>query len=1166
MLFALQPDAQGTFDLAKNHKMDALSVAYLRVLLRSRPDDNAIRYTLARELSAIGEHVEARGLIVPLTMNKGKAALEAHLLLLEIDRARMKRLAPADPQRSEVAARIATHIDAMLDQPLSNAALATLAQASRELSRPDLAARALERLARTDPTKRPQWLAQAASEWLSGGAPLKAALAYQSIATTGNLSLADKRQYTLLALNAFTAANNGKAALRFADWAARNLGADLAVMEQLVAVAQAANQPAHAQRFGRQRLALTPDSPQALERQLDLELAVSALPKALSLATRLVALAPTVERRTRLAHIAEWNARQEAALTQWAALARLDSTGPAMARALALALARDQNDLWLELVGLASSKRALTSTEHTALLAIAQRQPDAPHLIGALEAGLARDPAPLDLWIALSDAQAGAGDLTAALATLQRMPPALAGPVETARLQALVLARAGHPDQALERLRAVRTQAAQSDTSYWMLLGDLAWPSANRDDASRAYRMAWANAGVSARAADRLIEAASAEENYTDAIAVARAAHRRFDDPRWLLMAMDLASRAQRWDELRELLATAHRTPGQLAHAEMYWIQSANLARHDGRQADARAAHERALLLNRDSVSARVALLWFEIDNGDRSRLGSLLREWRDAAQGDAAYWAPFAAGMLRLQRAGEALPWFERQLRIRPDDIAWTLQYAEALAQAGRTDDAVRERRAAYLRLRAQFDGRAPSGNALSQTLLLPYARLVREFDGEAAAQAFLARLIERGDAPGPARELLVASLLAEQNFGAARSWLQRSRTEQFTLPAWQHLAVAQADNHLPDIAAIVASSAAQLSALDHIAALRKLGRNAQALAVAESASLAPDNAGNALLRDTTAQLRKQQSKGGGLVAEQRQLGGMAIRRFDVHASAPLAAGRASVRLVHTTVGDSAAAQLPAAGKEDDLSAAAQLPFGTGEASITLGANRRHDDSMPYARAEWTHPLAPGLQLRLDGAINAVSEESALLRVIGSKDRLGGALTADLGNSRYARLDLASQRYATRRGERLGSGYRIEGEMGALLFRQGPSLQARVSGSWEQNRLAARLPAALGGVTLPDSASVADAIPARFGWAGAGATLAFGDQSAMPRRMYGSIDALVGKQWPDRSAAHSVRAMLGVPLATGGVLRTEAFHSNVQGGVGAAGNRGIRLSYEHTF
>jgi hypothetical protein len=177
-------------------------------------------------------------------------------------------------------------------------------------------------------------------------------------------------------------------------------------------------------------------------------------------------------------------------------------------------------------------------------------------------------------------------------------------------------------------------------------------------------------------------------------VIVAREAYRRFDEARWLILAMDSAARGERWSDMRELLLSATSKQTQFDQLEMYWFLSAHLANHDGKKSAARAAYHRALALNPAAVSTRVALLWFEVDSGERAPLSKLLQEWRTDAIANAAYWGPFATGMLRLQSADEALPWFQRQMQFRPNELAWSLAYADALTQAGRLDQAWRVRR----------------------------------------------------------------------------------------------------------------------------------------------------------------------------------------------------------------------------------------------------------------------------------------------------------------------------------------------------------------------------------------------------------------------------------------------------------------------------------------
>lgn len=1163
-LYFLFPDSHRTLDLAARHQRDALSIAYLRVLLRTDPDNYRIRYSLANELAETGQWEEARRLVAPLAYGTAPSVPEARLALLHIDRAMMRQSLASDPRRTGIRAGIAEHIEKLLSLPVAPKALETLAEASQEIDRPDLAARALQRLADLNPAGRRHWLELTARNWLAHGQPLKAAIVYRTIAMSDGQTMAARRNYVMLALDNFVASNNGAAALAFADEMLGQFGTDPVFLDRALVIAQTQNDVHRAQRFGRPLLMLSPEAVPALERQLDIELSASALPEAMVLATRLVALAPDVQHRTRLAQIADWNSSQEVAMKQWAILALGNPSGAAMERALQIAHARDEDKLWLELIGKATHDRDLTADEQATLLAIAQRASSSRDVVDFLSAYCARRTAPVELWIALSEAQVLTGDLDAGIATLRRMPPSLIGPVEAARREAILLERAGRPGDGLARLRTVRAQAGPGDERYLVLLGNLAWQADSRAEAVHAYQAAWKGNTDQVHVAERLIEADNAHGEYEDAIAVAREAYRRFDEPRWLLLAMDSASRAQRWNDLRALLASAKDKPGQFEQLEMYWLLAGRLAQHDGKTAAARTAYHRALALNPASVSDRVNLLWFEIDDGDPVQLSGLIQKWESEASTDPAYWAPYAAGLKRLHRSKESLPWFERQLRAKPDEPAWTLEYAEALSQAGRGDDAVALRRAAYEQLRPQFQKAQQLGTPLAPPLMLSYAGLVREFEGDAAAQGLLIDIIQQGNSSGPMRELLVDSLLAQKKYDSARSWLRRTRFDQGALPARQYLALAQVDNDRAQIAAILDSPSSHLSAVERVSGLQQLGRNTEALQLAEAAARDSETADNPWLAEMTTQLRWKQSKRGGIVAEKRQIGNLDLRMLELNAGMPVGDARATVKAARMTLGGSSAAFLRDR-SEEDLSAAAEWQLADGDAGITVGTNHRRQDSLFYGRAEWTGQLGPAARLRLGGSANMLSEESGLMRAIGKKSKLDSSVTIDLGDSRYAQLGIAGQRYATRDGERLGSGYRLEGGVGTSFRRKDLIWQVRLSASWEHNRLADSLPASLRGV-VPPSTLVSEIVPQKFAWAGVGSTLFFGDQDSVPGHWHGLVDGILGEQWPDRRLGYSVRAMLAVPLAARNELRFEAFHSNVRSNVTAASNNGIRFSYQHQF
>lgn len=1164
-LFVLFPDPHRSFDVATRAQRDALSIAYLRVLLRTNPDDRQIRYSLANELAEIGKWEEARGLVTSLTRVPGAVGLEARLALLRIDRATMRQRLFSDPKRASISKDIAEQIANALTQPAGQDALETLADASREINRPDLAARALQRLADSNTPARQHWLELTARNWLSNGTPSKAAMAYRTITMLSGHSADARRNYALLTLDNFVAANDGGAALAFADEMLDRLGTDPVFLERALVIAQAQNDAHRALRFGRRLLMLSPDSVSALERQLGIELAAQALPEAFDLASRLVVLAPDVEHRTRLAQIAEWNSKQEAAMKQWAILARIDPSSAAMERALQIAYARAEYDLWLELLGKATQHRALTADEIASLLAISQ-QPSMPHeMADFLATYCARHDAPLELWLAWSEASARSGDLNAGIATLRRIPTSLLSQVEEARREAILLGQASRIEDALARLRAVRVLAGPEETRYWVMLGNLAWQAGSRVEAVHAYSVAWKGGTDQVHVAERLIEADNDSGEYGAGVAVAHEAYRRFDEPRWLLLGMDSASRGQLWEELRKLQASANARPGQFEQLEMYWLLKAHVAQHDGRTAAAREAFHRALALNPASVPSRVTLLWFEIDGGDPLQLSRLLQEWEGEAPDNAAYWGPYAAGLMRLHRAGEALPWFERQVGAKPDEPAWALEYAEALTLSGRTDEALRLRRAAYDQLRLRMQGAQHVVAPLPRPITMSYAALVREFEGDEAAQALLIDMIRQGQDSGTTRELLVDTLLAQKKTDEARAWLRRTSNDQTVLPARQYLALAQADNDRSEIEAILASPSSHLSELERVSALRQLGRNTEALRAAEAAARNPETADNPWLAEMTTDLRWKQSKRGGVVAEKRQIGNLDLRMLGLEAGAPVGDARATIKYARTNLGGTSGLLLRDR-SEDELAATAELPLASGDARVTLGANRRHNDSISYGRVEWTAQFSPRVRMRFDGAANILSEESGLMRALGKKSKLGSTLTIDLGDSRYALLDIAGQRYATRGGERLGSGYRIEGGVGTTFRRKDLTWQLRLSASWEHNRLADALPDSLRGVSVPATTLVSDIVPAKFGWAGVGSTVYFGDQDNVPGHWHGLVDGILGEQWPDRRLGYSVRALLAMPLAARDELRIEALHSNVRSNVGAATNRGIRLSYQHQF
>lgn len=774
---------------------------------------------------------------------------------------------------------------------------------------------------------------------------------------------------------------------------------------------------------------------------------------------------------------------------------------------------------------------------------------------------------PAALSVALVGLLIGTLPNAAAAATSQKTKPGLTSPVESARRQAEILALARKHDEALEVLRSARVDATPADIAYWQLYGDLAWDRESKPEAMLAYRTAWDAGSSNALAMERLIQHYNANGQPQLAIAVGKEGYQRVGDMRWLLLAMDAASRASLWDELRGLSRQAQTDEVKFKDSEMYWLLDAHIANHDGHKPRARTAYANALALNSASVPTRVQILWFEINGGDKQQLGDRLLQWQTDASTDPAYWAAYAVALVQLKRVDESLVWFEKLVREKPDDYLWQLSYVSILSPAGRPDDEQRLRRGILQRMKRKPVVVDTMPKAEGKVLLLAYASMVRDFDSAAAGDQALQDTLAHGYADADVYELLVASSLSLKNFDSAHQWLLRAQADHQKLPAYQLLAVALAQNDRQSIEQVLSQRENDLSTPDRVTALRRLGQNLLALSLTEKGLLEAENNSTELLRQHQQQLRTQLARRIEARYEARNLSNLKIERSEAAASFPLSQGRATLRIAHNALrSDNDALVVSGIPSENDISLLTEISFGDDPMRLSIGSNQRADKSLTYGRFEWTHAITARLNARLDVVLHGLTEETSALRVIGSKDKVSVGLGGNLTDLTYARVELAKQHFNTRNGDALGRGYRAEGEIGAKIFKSIPTWQVRISGSSEKNQLADRLPANLIGLVLSPSQTIESVLSARFSTLGVGTTVRFGESEGREQRAYGLIDGWVGRQWPANDIAYSLRAALSLPVSRAGQFRVEAFYTNVQGGQTALANRGIAVWYRHEF
>jgi tetratricopeptide (TPR) repeat protein len=305
-------------------------------------------------------------------------------------------------------------------------------------------------------------------------------------------------------------------------------------------------------------------------------------------------------------------------------------------------------------------------------------------------------------WAALAQLQEEDGRLLAAAATWRRIGSSFGQPVDAACSRAELLWRLERRDEAFQLLLDVQPDATDDNVAYWKLLGTQGWELDRAPAALTAYRTLWRTHNADALDVERLILLARDANQPREAIAVAEAAFKRFDEKRFLLLGMDVAIAADAWNEVARLMETARLEQQRFQDMEMYWLQEAMLAVHEGRHEAAQASYQRAMQLNPTSVPARVGLLWLLIEINDSRQLPAYLQRWESDAINEPAFWGAYALALTKLGMTKKALPWYQRQAKANPEDSAFLLSYSQTLAQAGQTDAAWRLRRHVLQQLRS--------------------------------------------------------------------------------------------------------------------------------------------------------------------------------------------------------------------------------------------------------------------------------------------------------------------------------------------------------------------------------------------------------------------------------------------------------------------------------
>ncbi len=824
----------------------------------------------------------------------------------------------------------------------------------------------------------------------------------------------------------------------------------------------------------------------------------------------------------------------------------------------------------------------LTTGVGTPISAFATKNPinqivDASHQYQArirqvefLQSYVRRYPNNSQAWEALAGMQENVGQINQAIATWQyigthfnRMPEAMAN-------QAKLLRKNNQSEKALSMLLSNQNNVTEKDSSFWEILGDLAWELKETESALSAYSILWRSDNTNVLAAERLILLKRDMGQVEESIKVGEETYHRLNQPRWLLLSMDVANQAGLSTQLKRLIRMAISNESQFKDIEMYWLIRAQSEIHEQKPKVAINHYHQALLVNPASTTAKEGILWNLIDQNDKQSLQIYIKTWQLDASENQLLWGVYGIALTRLGQYKEALPWLERKSQISPDDYLWLLTYADAMNQSGYADRAWQLRKYALFNIRSRFNKNGIESNKEIKDLLHPiYLALVRDMEGANAEISTLKRLLAKGYSDPVVQELLVAAYLTQKNYPHARYWLLHNHIARQSTPTWQRLALALAENNLVVAEQILENENDKLTELNKMETLKRLNRNKEALALTynqleshkEQPNLQPYLYQS---RDELAVKTSKQIIGG---FEYRKLGDVSFIESRARINSPYLSGALALELKNTLLDSSRPDLIFPAKNEMDVMTEFKHPMRTGMLQVNLGANLREDKSLAYGTFRFNHDITNKLKANLRLSVNEMSSETGAFRALGAKDTILLGLTTQLTRQTSFNMDIDGHHYKTREGGNLGKGYKLQSILGTTLLTGSQHWQIRLQGAWESNQLASTLPNELNGLLGASKEDVLTLIPKYFGTMGVGTVFRYGasDESVL-RRPFLLTDMWAGWVWPADALGYNGRVSMGISILGSDMLSVGAFYSNIQGGRTNQPFMGAGLQYSIRF
>lgn len=1159
-------------------EIDAVSIAYLQVLLQSAPKDVELRINLIDQMIQTGQFKSALSRLEELDA-LGQADISDVTKMLRVrilaqlvyaDETADKGQAPYTEQLDQLMLELSSQEQSPQDrQHIIDIALA--------LGRTGLAAQQYRYLAEQLPDRRAEYLVSAIKWYRASEDHRSVAETYVALSDTDDTG--QRRAYIRQAVDSYQMLSDTESALAiYSDYLKKN-PADGELLLAAAQLAMSVNNSRLSKQYLHTLIQLRPDNSEFMLAAQKLALSIGNTKLALAAAERYTQqISDNWGQRAILARLYEWDKQPDQALDQWRDLNRHKPSGENTDQLLRLAVGLYRHDVAIDEMEQVVHKRRLTSQELRVLANSYEESGDPNRGAEFFYNYVRRYPDHRDAWVLTALLLERDQRLEQAIYVWGQIEQQFGLGVEESQTVSSLMWSLNDSESALAVLLNSRHLAKAANRTYWRMLATLAWQRGQSELAIQSLsHLISDGVPLSSDEADIVLWVQS-PENRELQLRVASNSWYRFKKPHYLLTYMQLLYNMQRWSGLQHAMVIADAHAALFINDAQYWLLKAALHNQTADSVAARQAYVQALEITGNSVSAVNDFMWFLINSRSHRDLRHFLPLWRGLAQNEPVLWPIYAAAHTLLSDYQAALSWYKKLIDSDSNDQYTLLAYADTLELAGRTNEAWRMRRYLLDGIRQDLFNSGPQAEHWTaefaaqrrEQTLHNKLRLVN------AVYSYRDQYQAIGNSQREMTETAWLPMFTDRLIAGGNSdigihwqlWNRRNKGEE--LPVFQRVSLVYSSYDGDEIEQLLNRREELLPSMQaHL--LDRLGETGQALASGiEDLDSQLRESQQQELRELLTQRGNERPSGVRIEWQLDDLGEISVSgpSLTIAQATDDWHFRADLQSLDWQATNGFNVLLP--GQEKHLELSVRRELMTGHWQVDAFQNEREDASLGGIRLHYRREWDSSLITQIEAAWQDLPGVTPLMRAYGEFDHIDATLEQLLTARDTIRMDVAVNRFADRySGNTFANGYTLGLNYFHRMNFEDPEWTVQAGIEWMQNDISSDPGLFLQNVLSSTGLGAQALLPQEFGQFVLGSSWQHGDLHSLnaraptPRYL---LNTSMSYQWPRNELGFAVELGLGWRLFGNDELALSYRYNSAPIGTDGNSAQDIRVSYSYRF